>query len=465
MSELITTRFAPSPTGILHLGGARTALFNWLYARGRNGRFLLRIEDTDRSRSTQDAKDAILSGLNWLGIDWDGEPISQCERVERHTEIAHKLLDERKAYKCFATAEEINAYRAEQSEKGTNAPFRSPWRNINPRNHPDKSYVIRIKAPREGIMTISDVVQGSVRIRSDILDDMILLRSDGTPVYMLAVVVDDHDMGISHVIRGDDHLSNTARQTMIYEAMEWPLPVWAHIPLIHGPDGKKLSKRHAALGVEYYQEMGYSAAAMRNYLTRLGWSHGDSEFFSDSQALEWFDITGVGKSPARLDLKKLSRLSGQHLASSDDATLLQELSSFCKAANLPILSSEQWDKLSAAMYCLKTGVRTYSDILAKAQFVLCSRPISIEEDAQKVLNANSSELLVSLAERLQESDWERPALEILLKDYSDAKGVKFGELASLLRVALAGKTVTPSIFDMMLILGRKESITRLRDVA
>ncbi len=465
MSELITTRFAPSPTGILHLGGARTALFNWLYARGRSGRFLLRIEDTDRSRSTLEAKDAILSGLNWLGIDWDGEPISQFERAERHKEIAYKLLRDGKAYKCFATAEEISAYRAEQAEASTNIPFRSPWRDIDTKSHPDKPYAIRIKAPRNGIMTISDLVQGSIRIRHDLLDDMILLRSDGTPVYMLAVVVDDHDMGISHVIRGDDHLNNAARQMMIYQAMDWSLPIWAHIPLIHGPDGKKLSKRHAALGVNHYQNIGYSAAAMRNYLARLGWSHGDSEFFSDAQAREWFDITGVGKSPARLDLKKLAQLSGQHLATCDDPTLLQELSSFCNTANLSPLSSEQSDKLSTAMYCLKTGVRTYADILAKAKFVLGSRPISIEEAAQAILNGNSSELLTSLAECLQDAEWTRPALEIRLKDYAAGRGMKFGELASVLRAALSGQTVTPSIFDMMLVIGREESCSRILDVA
>ncbi|MEM8582392.1 MAG: glutamate--tRNA ligase, partial [Pseudomonadota bacterium] len=319
MSDQIVTRFAPSPTGYLHIGGARTALFNWLYARGRGGTFLLRIEDTDRARSTPEATEAIFQGLRWLGLDWDGDAFSQFERAGRHAEVAHQLLASGKAYKCFSTPEEIAAFREVAKAEGRSTLFRSPWRAAALSTHPDAPFVVRIKAPQDGETVIRDEVQGDVKIRNDQLDDMVLLRSDGTPVYMLAVVVDDHDMGVTHVIRGDDHLNNAARQMMIYEAMGWEVPVWAHIPLIHGPDGKKLSKRHGALGVEQYEAMGFPSSGMCNYLARLGWSHGDDEFFTQAQALEWFDLSGIGKSPARFDLKKLENLSGQHIAVAEDA--------------------------------------------------------------------------------------------------------------------------------------------------
>ena len=338
MSQTVVTRFAPSPTGFLHIGGARTALFNWLYARGRGGRFVLRIEDTDRARSTPEATRAILDGLAWLGLDHDGEAVSQFARVDRHAEVAHHLLASGMAYKCFSTQEEIQSFREAARAGGRSTLFQSPWREADPATHPDAPYVIRIKAPREGQSVIRDKVQGDVTIRNDQLDDMVLLRGDGTPVYMLAVAVDDHDMGVTHVIRGDDHLNNAARQMMIYAAMGWPLPTYAHIPLIHGPDGKKLSKRHGALGVEEYQRMGYPAAGMRNYLARLGWSHGDDEFFSDAEAREWFDITGIGKAPARLDFKKLENLCGRHIAAMEDAALLHELQGFLAATGAPPLS-------------------------------------------------------------------------------------------------------------------------------
>jgi len=317
----VVTRFAPSPTGYLHIGSARTALFNWLYARGRGGKFLLRIEDTDRARSTDEATQAIFRGLTWLGLDWDGDAVSQAARADRHAEVAHRMLADGTAYRCFATPEEIGAYREAAKAAGRSTLFRSPWRDSDPATHPDAPFVVRIKAPADGTTMIRDRVQGDVTIRNDQLDDMVLLRSDGTPTYMLAVVVDDHDMGVTHVIRGDDHLNNAARQMLVYRAMGWPVPVWAHIPLIHGPDGKKLSKRHGALGAEEYQAMGYPSAAVRNYLARLGWSHGDDEFFTDAQAMDWFDLDGIGKSAARFDLKKLDHLSGQHIAASDDLAL------------------------------------------------------------------------------------------------------------------------------------------------
>ncbi|WP_171129684.1 glutamate--tRNA ligase [Ruegeria sp. HKCCA5014] len=463
MSEQVVTRFAPSPTGFLHIGGARTALFNWLFARGRGGKFLLRIEDTDRERSTPEATAAILQGMSWLGLDHDGDVISQFEGAARHAEVAHQLLVEGKAYKCFSTQDEITAFREQARAEGRSTLFRSPWRDADPSTHPDAPFAIRIKAPQDGVTVIRDQVQGDVTIRNDQLDDMILLRSDGTPVYMLAVVVDDHDMGVTHVIRGDDHLNNAARQMMIYEAMGWDVPVWAHIPLIHGPDGKKLSKRHGALGVQEYQAMGYPAAGMRNYLARLGWSHGDDEFFTDEQAREWFDLDGIGKSPARFDLKKLENLCGQHIAVSDDAALRQEAEDYLVADGLPALSETQSGDLERAMYCLKERARTFPELLEKAHFALTSRPIQPDEKAAKALASVSDGILDELTPQLQSVSWTRNELEETLNSYAEAKGVKFGKLAGPLRAVLAGRAVTPSVFDMMLVLGREETLARLSD--
>ncbi|MGR3759544.1 glutamate--tRNA ligase [Roseobacteraceae bacterium NS-SX3] len=465
MPQPVVTRFAPSPTGFLHIGGARTALFNWLYARGRGGKFLLRIEDTDRERSTPEVTAAILQGLDWLGLDHDGEVISQFARAERHAEVARQLLAEGKAYKCFATQEEIAAFREEARAAGKSTLYRSPWRDADPATHPDAPYVIRIKAPQSGVTVIKDEVQGDVTIGNEQLDDMILLRSDGTPVYMLAVVVDDHDMGVTHVIRGDDHLNNAARQMMIYEAMGWDMPVWAHIPLIHGPDGKKLSKRHGALGAQEYQAMGYPAAGMRNYLARLGWSHGDDEFFTDAQAKEWFGLDGIGKSPARFDTKKLESLCGQHIAVSDDAALRQEIEAYLEAAGKPALSDVQSNDLERAMYCLKDRARTFPELLEKAHFVLTSRPIVPDEKAAKALASVSDGILKELTPQLQNASWTRDDLEALLNAFAEAHDTKFGKLAGPLRAALAGRAVTPSVFDMMLILGREETLARLADAA
>ena len=465
MSDQVVTRFAPSPTGFLHIGGARTALFNWLYARGRGGKFLLRIEDTDRERSTPEATAAILQGMAWLGLDHDGDVISQFEGAARHAEVAHQLLAEGKAYKCFSTQDEIAAFREQARAEGKSTLFRSPWRDADPATHPDAPFVIRIKAPQDGATVIHDQVQGDVTIRNDQLDDMVLLRSDGTPVYMLAVVVDDHDMGVTHVIRGDDHLNNAARQMMIYEAMGWDVPVWAHIPLIHGPDGKKLSKRHGALGAQEYQAMGYPAAGMRNYLARLGWSHGDDEFFTDEQAKEWFDLDGIGKSPARFDLKKLENLCGQHIAISDDAALRQEIESYLTAADLAPLTEAQSGDLERAMYCLKDRARMFPELIDKAHFVLTSRPIEQDEKAAKALSSVSDGILEELTPQLQNVSWTRNDLEEALNSFADAKGLKFGKLAGPLRAVLAGRAVTPSVFDMMLVLGRDETLARLSDAA
>lgn len=465
MPDAVVTRFAPSPTGFLHIGGARTALFNWLYARGRGGKFLLRIEDTDRNRSTPEATAAILEGMAWLGLDHDGDVISQFEAADRHAEVAHQLLAEGKAYKCFSTQEEIAAFREAARAEGRSTLFRSPWRDAKESTHPDAPYVIRIKAPQDGETVICDQVQGDVTISNAQLDDMVLLRSDGTPVYMLAVVVDDHDMGVTHVIRGDDHLNNAARQMTIYQAMGWTVPVWAHIPLIHGPDGKKLSKRHGALGAQEYQAMGYPAAGMRNYLTRLGWSHGNDEFFTDEQALDWFDLDGIGKSPARFDLKKLENLCGQHIAITDDAALRHEIVNYLAAANLPALSPVQEDALETAMYCLKERAKTLPELIEKAHFALISRPIVPDEKSAKSLDDVSRGILSELTPQLQNAKWSRSELEEVLGVFAQAQNTKFGKLAGPLRAALAGRAVTPSVYDMMLVLGRDETLARLADAA
>lgn len=465
MSTPLVTRFAPSPTGFLHIGGARTALFNWLFARGHGGKFLLRIEDTDRARSTPEATQAILDGLAWLGLDHDGDVISQFDRADRHAEVAHTLLAEGKAYKCFSTQDEIAAFRDAARAEGRSTLFHSPWRDADPATFPDMPFVVRIKAPKDGTTIIRDQVQGDVTIRNDQLDDMVLLRGDGTPVYMLAVVVDDHDMGVTHVIRGDDHLNNAARQMMIYDAMGWDVPVWAHIPLIHGPDGKKLSKRHGALGAQEYQAMGYPAAGMRNYLARLGWSHGDDEFFNDAQAREWFNLDGIGKSPARFDVKKLENLSGQHMALADDAALQREITDYMCAANRPALTISQSDGLLAALPYVKERSKTFPELIEKAQFILTSRPIKPDEKAAKSLDLVSRGILKELTPHLQSVTWDRDSLEVVLNDFAAAQDTKFGKLAGPLRAALAGRAVTPSVFDMMLVLGRDETLARLEDAA
>ncbi len=465
MSQKVVTRFAPSPTGYLHIGGARTALFNWLFARGRGGEFLLRIEDTDRARSTPEATQAILAGMEWMGLDHDGAAVSQFEQASRHTEVAHQMLEAGQAYKCFATQDEIQSFRDAAKEEGLSTLYRSPWRDANPADHPDLPYVIRIRAPRDGATVIEDAVQGDVTIRNDQLDDMVLLRSDGTPVYMLAVAVDDHDMGVTHVIRGDDHLNNAARQMMIYRAMDWPLPVYAHIPLIHGADGKKLSKRHGALGTREYRQMGYPAAGMRNYLARLGWSHGDAEFFTDAQAQEWFNLDGIGKSPARFDFKKLENICGQHMAAMDDAALLHELEDFLDVTGRNRLTPDRAAMILEAMPHLKERARTFPELLDKAQFILANRPVEPDEKAAAQLDSASRSILRELTPHLQNANWNRASLEALMNDFAEARATKFGKMAGPLRAALAGRSTTPSVFDMMLVLGQAETLARLEDAA
>ncbi len=460
----VVTRFAPSPTGMLHIGSARTALFNWLYARGRGGKFLLRVEDTDRARSTPEATAAIYAGLKWLGIDWDGDATSQFQSAPRHAEVAHAMLASGHAYKCFSTQEEIQTFRDAARAEGRSTLFRSPWRDADPADHPNARFVIRVKAPGTGQTVIKDQVQGDVIWQNDQLDDMICLRSDGSPTYMLAVVVDDHDMGVTHVIRGDDHLANAARQMLVYTAMGWDVPVWAHIPLIFGPDGKKLSKRHGATGVTEYQALGYPAAGMRNYLTRLGWSHGNDEFFTDQQARDWFDLKGIGKSPARFDTKKLENLCGQQMAVSDDAALVAELGEFLVATGQPTLSDIQLSDLTRSMYCLKDRAKTFIQLIEKAHFILTSRPIIPDDKSARSLDIVSLGILKELTPHLQNASWNRDTLETVVAGYATASDTKLGKIAQPLRAALAGRSVSPSVFDMMHVLGRDETLARINDV-
>ncbi|ETD87703.1 glutamate--tRNA ligase [Rhodobacter capsulatus] len=465
MSQKIVTRFAPSPTGYLHIGGARTALFNWLFARGHGGTFLLRIEDTDRARSTPAATAAILKGLAWLGLDYDGEVVSQFDRAPRHAEVAREMLARGAAYKCFATQEEIEAFREAARAEGRSTLFQSPWRDADPATHPDAPYAIRLKAPREGATVIADKVQGEVTVRNDQLDDMVCLRSDGTPTYMLAVVVDDHDMGVTHIIRGDDHLINAARQMQVYHAMGWEVPVFAHIPLIHGPDGKKLSKRHGAVGLEEYQAMGYPAAGMRNYLARLGWSHGDDEVFTDAQAQEWFELEGIGRAPSRLDFKKLENVCGHHMGQIADDDLIAQISGYLEAANLPALTGTQLAALHKALPVVKSGAKTFGQLLEKARFALICRPVEIDAKAMAALDPVSRGILKELTPQLQNASWVREELESVVARVAEAHGLGLGKIAAPLRAALAGRAATPSVFDMMELLGREEVLARLSDQA
>ena len=465
-SDGVVTRFAPSPTGYLHIGGARTALFNWLFARHHGGRFVLRIEDTDRERSTPEATAAIFEGMRWLGLDWDGEAVSQFSRVDRHAEIARELLARGAAYKCFATREEIDAFREAAKAEGRPPLFQSPWRDADATDHPDAPFVIRLKAPREGETVVEDAVQGRVAWRNETLDDLILLRSDGTPVYMLAVVVDDHDMGVTHVIRGDDHLTNAARQSLVYQALGWTIPVFAHIPLIHGPDGAKLSKRHGALGVEAYRDMGYLPEAMRNYLARLGWSHGDDEFFTTEQAIEWFGLDAIGKSPARFDFAKLENLNGQHMRTAADEELVRQIDDLFAAQQKPPLPAPKRDLLRAAMSGLKERAKTLNELVDSSYYLLAERPLECDEKAAKLLTPEAREMLGRLTVHLQNaSGWSADDLEKVVRDFAEAEGLKLGKVAQPLRAALTARAVSPGVFDVLLVLGREESLARISEAA
>ncbi len=456
----VVTRFAPSPTGFLHIGGARTALFNLLFARHHGGKFLLRIEDTDRARSTQPAIDAILDGMRWLGLDWDGDEVFQFARAERHAEVARQMVEQGAAYRCYLSQDELAAMRAEAEAAKKPLRICSPWRE---RENPDAdaSYVIRLKAPSEGATTIRDLVQGEVTVQNSEIDDLVLLRSDGTPTYMLAVVVDDHDMGVTHVIRGDDHLNNAFRQLPIYRAMGWPEPQYAHIPLIHGADGAKLSKRHGALGVDAYRdELGILPEALSNYLLRLGWGHGDDEIISREQAIEWFDLAGVGKSPSRFDLKKLENLNGHYIRSSDDGRLADLV-----ATRLPFeASAEQRDLLRRSMAALKPRAANLIELRDGAMFLFRTRPLELDGDAAPLLEGGARALLAQLHTALDGvKSWDTEALEAAVRTVAEDAGVKLGAAAQPLRAALTGRRTSPGIFDVLALLGREESLARIRD--
>lgn len=498
-------RFAPSPTGYLHIGGARTALFNWLYAKAKGGKFLLRIEDTDRERNNPQAVAAILDGIRWLGLDWDGEPVSQFSRADRHREVAMSLLERGNAYRCYMTPAEIDAMRKEAEAEKRPLTILSPWRDRDASEAPAGApFVIRLKAPREGETVVEDHVQGRVVFQNKELDDLIILRSDGNPTYNLAVVVDDHDMGVTHVIRGVDHLTNAARQTQIYRGMGWPVPEWAHVPLIHGADGAKLSKRHGAQGVEEYRAMGYLPAALRNYLVRLGWSHGDDEIFSTEDLMRWFDIDGINKSAARFDFKKLDDLNGHYLRNTPDAELLAAVKEllahldFAALRALPVdpkapprsdvalareveaqvpgvatgadlarlFEAKGWSSVLAALPALKERARTLAELVGQALFIVAARPLGLDDKASKLMDAEAKAILSALLPRLEASqDWTAPALEALVRGYVDETGAKLGKVAQPLRSALTGRTVSPPVFDVMSVLGREETLARLSDQA
>ncbi len=471
MPSPVVTRFAPSPTGFLHIGGARTALFNWLYARHTGGTMLLRIEDTDRERSTDAAITAIMDGLKWLGLAWEGEPVFQFARSPRHREIAEELVRQGKAYRAYETADELAALRDRAKAEGRFARYDGLWRDRDPAEAPaGVAPVIRIKAPKDGETVIHDHVQGRVAFPNKDLDDFIILRSDGTPTYMHAVVVDDHDMGVTHVIRGDDHLTNAGRQTIIYEAMGWAVPDWAHIPLIHGPDGAKLSKRHGALGVEAYRAMGYLPEALRNYLARLGWSHGDDEIFSSEQAAKWFALDAVNKGAARFDFEKLRSVNGHYMKETPDADLLKRLEAILPEIEGGAEFATRLDEAARArivglMPAFKERAKTLVELFHAARFLVATRPLPMDEKASALLDPEARSLLGRLAAALSSVAWNVADLEAAVRAFADSEGAKLGKVAQPLRAALTGSAASPPIFDVLVALGREESLGRLKDQA
>ena len=460
----VVTRFAPSPTGFLHIGGARTALFNWLFARHHGGEFHLRIEDTDRARSTEPAIAAILDGMTWLNLNWGGEVVYQFSRAARHAEVAHALLAAGHAYRCYATPEELTALREEQRAARQPMRYDGRWRDRTDWPN-DADYVIRLKAPREGSVTIDDQVQGPVTVNNAELDDFVLLRSDGTPTYMLAVVVDDHDMGVTHVIRGDDHLNNAFRQLALIRAMQWPEPVYAHIPLIHGADGAKLSKRHGALGVDAYRdELGLLPEAVENYLLRLGWGHGDSEIISRDEAVQWFRLEGVGRSPSRFDMKKLENLNGQYLRAADDGRLVALIAGRVTAALGRELTDSDTSLLQRTMPELKKRANNLNDLAASSLFYLRSRPIPMDEGAVKLLASATPGLLDRARARFAaQDDWTAAALEQVARELAESEAAKLGQIAQPLRAAITGSAQSPGLFEVLEVLGRQEVLGRIDD--
>ncbi len=470
MSEKVVTRFAPSPTGFLHIGGARTALFNWLYSRHLGGKMLLRIEDTDRERSTQAATDAILDGLSWLGLKWDGEAISQFQRADRHREVAQELVRMGKAYYAYETPEELAAMREQARAEGRPPRYNGAWRDRDPSEAPKGvPGAIRIKAPREGETIVHDLVQGEVRFPNKDLDDLIILRSDGVPTYMHAVVVDDHDMGVTHIIRGDDHLTNAARQTVIYDAMGWAVPKMAHIPLIHGADGAKLSKRHGALGVEAYRAMGYLPEALLNYLARLGWSHGDDEVMSIADMISWFDIKDVNKGAARFDFAKLEALNGTHMRAMDDVRLTEIfLETLPHLPGGEALAARFDDaakaRLLAAMPGLKDRAKTLVELADNTYFLIAERPLQFDEKAASILDAGAKKVLGDILPRFKAlTEWSAASTEGAVRVYAEEEGLKLGKVAQPLRAALTGRSTSPGVFDVLAVLGREESLARISD--
>ncbi|PQA72909.1 glutamate--tRNA ligase [Brucella oryzae] len=470
MSKPVVTRFAPSPTGYLHIGGARTALFNWLYAKHNGGKMLLRIEDTDRERSTDAATAAILDGLTWLGLDWDGDAISQFERAPRHREVAEELVALGKAYYCYATPAELEEMREKARAEGRPPRYDGRWRDRDPSEAPaGVKPVIRIKAPQEGETLVQDAVQGDVRFPNKDLDDFIILRSDGTPTYMHAVVVDDHDMGVTHIIRGDDHLTNAARQTVIYNAMGWDIPQMSHIPLIHGADGAKLSKRHGALGVDAYRAMGYLPAALRNYLVRLGWSHGDDEIMSTEQMIEWFDVKDINKGAARFDFQKLEAINGLYMRASDNKALydaliavLPEIEGGKEIADA--LDEKRRAQLLAAMPGLKDRAKTLVELADGSKFIFAARPLDLDEKAASLLNEEGRAVLKSVLPDIEAAgEWTVEALDAVIRTHAEKTGLKLGKIAQPLRAALTGRATSPGVFDVLFVLGREESLGRIRD--
>ena len=468
----VVVRFAPSPTGYLHIGGARTALFNWLYAKAKGGKFLLRIEDTDRERNNEAAVAAILDGLKWLELDWDGEAVSQFSRVARHREVVEEMLKRGRAYRCYSSPSEIEAAREAAKAEGRPQIFLSPWRDRPESEAPaGVKPAIRLKAPREGETVVEDRVQGTVRFPNKDLDDLIILRSDGTPTYNLAVVVDDHDMGVTHIIRGVDHLTNAARQSQIYAAMDWPIPQFAHVPLIHGPDGAKLSKRHGAQGVEEYRAMGYLPVALRNYLVRLGWAHGNDEIMSTAELVAWFDLDGIGKSPARFDFKKLEDLNGHYIRQADTPELMRRIADILPTIEggseiAAWLDNGGRAKLELLMPQLKERAKTLPELIDGARFLFQARPLRLDDKASKLIDDDARASLRLLIPRLAAvATWEASGLEAAVRAFAEETGAKLGKVAQPLRAALTGRSVSPPVFDVMAVLGREEALARLEDQA
>ncbi|TFF23315.1 glutamate--tRNA ligase [Jiella endophytica] len=470
MADTVVTRFAPSPTGFLHIGGARTALFNWLYARARGGKMLLRIEDTDRARSTEEAVQAIIDGLDWLGLSADEPPVSQFQRAERHRQVVEEMLAKGAAYRCYASQAELDEMRETAKAEKRPPRYDGRWRDRDPSEAPaGVAPVIRLRAPLEGETVVEDEVQGTVRFPNKDLDDFVLLRSDGSPTYMLAVVVDDHDMGVTHIIRGDDHLTNAGRQTLIYRAMGWDVPVMAHIPLIHGPDGAKLSKRHGALGVDAYRAMGYLPVALRNYLVRLGWAHGDEEIIPTEKMIEWFDLPQINKGAARFDFKKLEAINGHWIRASTDADLVDALmASRDILPNGGILKQADEattrERLAEAMPGLKDRAKTLVELADGAAFLFAARPLAMEEKAEAILADGGRQVVADLLPLFQAVEpWSAEALEAIVRDYAETAGIKLGKAAQPLRAALTGRTTSPGVFDVLAVLGKSESLARLSD--